>query len=102
MAGKGIEVVGNLVGSEGLAQTGSNIVAQQEKDIAAGGYTASPTLAHWLTPTRMAASVQLGLDRREDSRERSIRRCRYRWHWPQLHSQLRFPPLLHSSSAAEH
>ena len=31
MAGKGIEVVGNLVGSEGLAQTGSNIVAQQEK-----------------------------------------------------------------------
>ena len=39
MAGKGIEVVGNLVGSEGLAQTGSDIVAQQEKDIAAGGYT---------------------------------------------------------------
>ena len=58
MAGKGIEVVGNLVGSEGLAQTGSNIVAQQEKDIAAGGYTASSSLAHWLTPTRMVASVQ--------------------------------------------
>ena len=43
MAGKGIEVVGNLVGSEGLAQTGSDIVAQQEKDIAAGGYTPTYT-----------------------------------------------------------
>ena len=43
LAGKGIEVVGNLVGSEGLAQTGSDIVAQQEKDIAAGGYTPTYT-----------------------------------------------------------
>ena len=36
-------MVGNLVGSEGLAQTGSDIVAQQEKDIAAGGYTPTYT-----------------------------------------------------------
>ena len=43
MAGKGIEVVGNLVGSETIAQTGSDIVAQQEKDIAAGGYTPTYT-----------------------------------------------------------
>ena len=43
LAGKGIEVVGNLVGSEGLAQTGSNIVAQQDKDIASGGYTPTYT-----------------------------------------------------------
>ena len=49
MAGKGIEVVGNLVGSETIAQTGSDIVAKQEKDIAAGGYT--PTYTGSLTDT---------------------------------------------------
>ena len=79
MAGKGIEVVGNLVGSEGLAQTGSDIVAQQEKDIAAGGY--QPQFTGSLADTYKRHQFSLGLDRREDSRERSIRRCRNRWHW---------------------
>ena len=57
LAGKGIEVVGDLFGSETIKQTGSDIVAQQEKDIAEGGYT--PTYTGSLqTPTRMVASVQ--------------------------------------------
>ena len=38
MAGKGIEAVGELVGSQDLSQAGSNIVQQQDQDIAAGGY----------------------------------------------------------------
>ena len=38
MAGKGIEAVGELVGSEDLSQVGTNIVQQQDRDIAAGGY----------------------------------------------------------------
>ena len=38
MAGKGIEAVGNLVGSQGIANVGTGIVEQQQRDIAAGGY----------------------------------------------------------------
>lgn len=38
MAGKGIEAVGNLVGSQGIADVGTGIVEQQNRDIAAGGY----------------------------------------------------------------
>ena len=38
MAGKGIEAVGNLVGSQGIADVGTGIVEQQQRDIAAGGY----------------------------------------------------------------
>ena len=38
MVGKGIEVAGDLINQPGLKQYGSDVVAQQEKDIAAGGY----------------------------------------------------------------
>ena len=38
MLGKGIEVVGDLVGSEGMTSYGADVVAQQERDIAAGGF----------------------------------------------------------------
>lgn len=38
MVGKGIEVAGDLTGIEGVKQYGTDMAAQQEKDIAAGGY----------------------------------------------------------------
>ena len=38
MLGKGVQVVGDLTGSETLQQYGKDVVAQQEKDIAEGGY----------------------------------------------------------------
>jgi hypothetical protein len=38
MAGKGIEVIGDLTGFEGMKDWGKSIVAQQDKDIAEGGY----------------------------------------------------------------
>ena len=38
MMGKGVQVVGDLTGSETLQQYGKDVVAQQEKDIAEGGY----------------------------------------------------------------
>jgi len=47
MAGKGIEAVGNLVGSQGMADVGTGIVEQQQRDIAAGGY--QPTYGNSLT-----------------------------------------------------
>ena len=47
MAGKGIETVGNLVGSQGIADVGTGIVEQQQRDIAAGGY--QPTYGNSLT-----------------------------------------------------
>ena len=50
MAGKGIEAVGELVGSQDLSQAGSNIVQQQDQDIAAGGY--QPQYAGSLTRDR--------------------------------------------------
>ena len=39
--GKGIEVAGRLVGSEGIADFGTDIVKQQQEDIAQGGYQPS-------------------------------------------------------------
>ena len=38
MIGKGIEAGGELIGSEGIRDFGSDVVAQQDRDIAAGGY----------------------------------------------------------------
>ena len=38
MFGKGLEVAGRLTGQEGIEQFGTDMVAQQERDIAAGGY----------------------------------------------------------------
>ena len=38
LVGKGIEVAGNLVGSETVADYGTSVVEQQDKDIAEGGY----------------------------------------------------------------
>lgn len=49
MLGKGVEVFGDLVGSETIKGFGSNVVAQQEKDIAAGGY--KPTYTGSLSDT---------------------------------------------------
>ena len=43
MFGKGVEVVGDLVGSDTVKGIGSNIVAQQDKDIVEGGYQATYT-----------------------------------------------------------
>ena len=39
LLGKGVEVAGKFTGIEGMEQFGSDVVAQQEKDIEAGGYT---------------------------------------------------------------
>ena len=101
MAGKGIEVVGNLVGSEGLAQTGSDIVAQQEKDIAAGGYT--PTYTGSLADTYKDGGISSAMGwiaekTAENAASGGVAiagtgaRC--------THSTV-FSALLHSSSAAE-
>lgn len=38
MVGKGVEAVGDQLGFEGLKNFGSNVVAQQQQDIAQGGY----------------------------------------------------------------
>jgi len=39
LLGKGVEVAGKFTGIEGMEQFGSDVVAQQEKDIEEGGYT---------------------------------------------------------------
>ena len=49
MLGKGIEVAGDLVGSDTVKGFGADIVAQQEKDIAEGGY--QPTYTGSLSDT---------------------------------------------------
>ena len=59
LAGKGIEVVGDLFGSETIKQTGSDIVAQQEADIAAGGY--QPTYTGSLSDTYKEGGISAAL-----------------------------------------
>ena len=43
LLGKGVEVAGDLVGSDTVKQFGQDVVAQQQKDIEAGGYTPTYT-----------------------------------------------------------
>lgn len=43
LLGKGVEVAGDLVGSDAVKQFGQDVVAQQQKDIEAGGYTPTYT-----------------------------------------------------------
>ena len=39
MGGKGLEAIGQATGMQGVADYGTQVVAQQDKDIAQGGYT---------------------------------------------------------------
>ena len=55
LLGKGIEVAGDLVGSETVKDYGSSVVAQQEKDIAAGGY--KPTYTGSLRDTYKSGGI---------------------------------------------
>jgi hypothetical protein len=59
MFGKGVEVVGDLVGSDTVKGIGSGIVAQQEKDIQEGGY--KPTYTGSLADTYEDGGISAAL-----------------------------------------
>ena len=59
MAGKGIEVVGDLVGSETVKDFGAGVVEQQDQDIAEGGYT--PTYTGSLVDTYDEGGISAAL-----------------------------------------
>ena len=59
MLGKGVEVAGDLFGSDTVKSIGSDIVAQQERDIAAGGY--QPTYTGSLADTYTEGGISSAL-----------------------------------------